>query len=96
MKAIEEYTDPSELRQLMANALRLGDEQIYWQAFSRLCLISGRDDPDPLVREAEAVERKLAAILAGDVAGYAGWSGLTRKAARTPCPTLNGSKLSVR
>jgi hypothetical protein len=51
MKAIEEYNDTAELRQLMENASRLGNEQTYWRAVSRLCLISGRDDPDPLVRD---------------------------------------------
>jgi GTP pyrophosphokinase len=51
MKSIREYNNPKELRQLMENASRLGNDQTYWQAFSRLCLISGRDDPDPLVRD---------------------------------------------
>ena len=51
MRSIAEYNDPVELRQLMKNAERLGNEQIYWEAFSRLCLVSGRDDPDPLVRD---------------------------------------------
>jgi hypothetical protein len=35
----------------MANAKRLGNDPVYWEAFSRLCLISGRDEPDPLVRD---------------------------------------------
>jgi hypothetical protein len=51
MRSIAEYNDPAQLRQLMTNAERLGNEQVYWEAFSRLCLISGRDDPDPLVRD---------------------------------------------
>jgi len=51
MRSIDKYNDPIELRQLMANAKRLGNERIYWEAFSRLCLISGKDDPDPLVRD---------------------------------------------
>jgi hypothetical protein len=51
VKAIEEYTDPTELRQLMANARRLGNEAAYWEAFSRLCLISGKNEPDPLIRD---------------------------------------------
>jgi hypothetical protein len=51
MRSIAEYDDPAELRQLMINAERLGNEQVYWEAFSRLCLISGRSDPDPLVRD---------------------------------------------
>jgi len=51
MRAIAEYSDPAELRQVMANAKRLGNEGIYWEAFSRLCRISGRDEPDPLVRD---------------------------------------------
>jgi hypothetical protein len=51
MRAVEEYSDPTELRQIMANAKRLGNDAVYWGAFSRLCLISGRDEPDPLVRD---------------------------------------------
>src|SRR5947208_15222282 len=51
MRTISEYSNPVELRQLMANATRLGYEKTYWEAFSRLCVISGRDEPDPLVRD---------------------------------------------
>jgi hypothetical protein len=35
----------------MANAKRLGNENVYWEAFGRLCVLSGRDEPDPLVRD---------------------------------------------
>jgi hypothetical protein len=51
VRAIAEYSDSAELRQLMANAKRLGNEKAYWEAFSRLCVISGRDEPDPLIRD---------------------------------------------
>jgi hypothetical protein len=51
MKAIGDYTDQSALRQLMANAKRLRNENAYWEAFGRLCVLSGRDEPDPLVRD---------------------------------------------
>jgi hypothetical protein len=51
MKTIAEYSDPVALRQLMANAKRLGREKEYWEAFSRLCVLSGREDRDSLVRE---------------------------------------------
>ncbi len=51
MKSITEYDDPAELRRLMENAKRLENAKIYWEAFNRLCLVSGKDDPDPLMRD---------------------------------------------
>jgi hypothetical protein len=50
-KAIAEYSDAAGLRQIMTNAKRLGKDSVYWEAFSRLCVISGRDESDPLVRD---------------------------------------------
>jgi hypothetical protein len=33
MKAISEYNDIGQLRQIMANAKRLGNDNVYWEAF---------------------------------------------------------------
>ena len=52
-KTIDDLT-AAELRQVMANATRLGNKPVYWQALNRLCRISGQGDPDPLVRECES------------------------------------------
>ena len=50
-KPIEDYTDPTALRTIMANAKRLNDDKIWCQAFRRLCALEGRDHTDPLARD---------------------------------------------
>jgi hypothetical protein len=51
VKSIADYSDPAALRQIMANAKRLGHDKTYWEVFSRLCVISDRGEPDSLVRD---------------------------------------------
>ena len=51
MKAISEYTDREELRGLMANAKRLRRDDIWQEAFRRLCALEGLDQTDPLHRD---------------------------------------------
>src|SRR6202011_1034601 len=58
MRTIAEYSDPAELRQVMTNARRLGNDPVYWEAFSRLCLISGKDEPDSLVRDFKESQKR--------------------------------------
>ena len=41
MKEISDYTNPTDLQQIMANAKRLGREDVYWAAFRRLCELEG-------------------------------------------------------
>jgi hypothetical protein len=50
-KPISEYTDQKELRNLMANAKRLKNNDVWWQAFRRLCELEGLDQNDPLHRD---------------------------------------------
>ena len=51
MKAISDYTDVGELRQVMANAKRLNKPDVYWEAFERCCELQGGKYPDPLERD---------------------------------------------
>jgi hypothetical protein len=44
-------TDQDGLRSLMANARRLGRDDVYWLAFKRLCSLEGMRFDDPLERE---------------------------------------------
>jgi hypothetical protein len=50
-KPISEYTDPKALRNLMANAKRLNRDDIWREAFLRLCSLEGGDQTDPLYRD---------------------------------------------
>ena len=45
MKSISENNDPVELRQVMANAKRLGNEHIYWEAIKGP--VRPRQPPNP-------------------------------------------------
>jgi hypothetical protein len=47
---IDKLTDPAALKNLMANAKRLDNEEVYWNAFQRLCALEGQDLDDPLSR----------------------------------------------
>lgn len=47
-KPINSYDDKSELTKLMANAKRLGNEQVYNEAFRRRCELEGANIEDPL------------------------------------------------
>jgi len=49
-KPIADYTAPEDLRTLMANARRLGRDDVWRDAFRRLCLLEGADQSDPLHR----------------------------------------------
>ncbi len=51
MKLIESYQDAAEVRQLMANAKRLGNMEVFWKAFRRVCEIEGSKFEDPLERD---------------------------------------------
>lgn len=48
---IAQIDDPSSLRALMSNARRLNREDIYWEAFRRLCSIEGQGSNSPLERD---------------------------------------------
>ena len=48
MKSVQDYTDATELQQLMANAKRLKRDDVYWSAFRRLCQVKGLQGDDPL------------------------------------------------
>lgn len=53
-KPISDYNDPRELRSLMANAKRLKRDDVWREAFERLCSLSGLDQADPLHRDFHA------------------------------------------
>ena len=48
---IEDYTDPTALRTMMANSACLGDKDIWTRSFRRLCAREGMDQPDALHRD---------------------------------------------
>lgn len=48
---VSKINDTDGLRSLMANARRLGREDIYWKAFGRLCTLQGMSESDPLHRD---------------------------------------------
>ena len=50
-KPISGYTDPGDLRTLMTNAKRLGRDDIWREAFQRLCSLEGADQAEPLHRD---------------------------------------------
>jgi hypothetical protein len=50
-KPISNYTDPKALRNLMINAKKLNRDDVWREAFLRLCSIEGGDHTDPLQRD---------------------------------------------
>jgi hypothetical protein len=50
-KPIANYTVAADLRTLMVNAKRLGRDDIWRDAFRRLCALEGADQTDPLHRD---------------------------------------------
>ena len=48
---ISKLTDAKALHTLMTNARRLGNEDVYWLAFKRVCSLEGLSLEDPLERE---------------------------------------------
>jgi hypothetical protein len=50
-KPVSQYTDPGALRTLMANAKRLNRDDVWREAFLRLCSLEGADESDPLHRD---------------------------------------------
>jgi hypothetical protein len=51
MKPISEYTDINDVQQIMKNAKRAGREDVYWDAFKRLCELEGLNHQEPLHRD---------------------------------------------
>lgn len=51
VKSISEYTDRTDLRNLMANAKRMKRDDVWREAFRRLCALDGIDQTDPLYRD---------------------------------------------
>ena len=49
-KPIAQYTVADDLRTLMANAKRLGRDDVWREAFRRFCALEGADQTDPLHR----------------------------------------------
>lgn len=50
-KPISGYTDPAALRTLMINAKRLGRDDIWREAFRKLCSLEGEEQTEPLHRD---------------------------------------------
>jgi hypothetical protein len=50
-KPVADYTVPADLRTLMVNAKRLGRDDVWRDAFRRLCVLEGADQTDPLHRD---------------------------------------------
>lgn len=68
--------DKEKLRNWMANAKRLGRDDIYQTAFRQLCRIEGRNLDDPLESEFAVVMRALEEALSEE-------SGKTKRLSRT-------------
>jgi hypothetical protein len=51
VRPISEYTDVNDLRVVMTNAKRLQREDIWREAFSRLCSLQASEQEDPLYRD---------------------------------------------
>lgn len=68
--------DRTKLRNWMANAQRLGREDVYTDAFRQLCRVEGRDIADPLEAEFAVVMRALEEALTQE-------SGTTKRLSRT-------------
>jgi hypothetical protein len=68
--------DRKRLRNWMANARRLGREDVYADAFRQLCRVEGRDISDPLEAEFATVMRALEEALSQE-------SGTTKRLSRT-------------
>jgi hypothetical protein len=50
-KPISGYTNPADLRTLMTNAKRLGRDDIWREAFRKLCSLEGAEQTEPLPRD---------------------------------------------
>lgn len=50
-KPVADYTVAADLRTLMVNAKRLGRDDVWRDAFRRLCVLEGADQTDPLHRD---------------------------------------------
>ena len=50
-KPIADYTVAADLHTLMVNAKRLGRDDVWRDAFRRLCVLEGADQTDPLHRD---------------------------------------------
>ena len=50
-KPISSYDDPAALRTLMQNAKRLGRDDVWQEAFRRLCSLEGAGQTEPLHRD---------------------------------------------
>jgi hypothetical protein len=68
--------DKEKLRNWMANAKRLGRDDVYQSAFRQLCRAEGRNINDPLEAEFAAVMRALEEALTEE-------SGRTKRLSRT-------------
>jgi len=68
--------DKTKLRNWMANAKRLGRNDVYQAAFRQLCRVEGRNIEDPLEAEFAAVMRALEEALTEE-------SGRTKRLSRT-------------
>jgi hypothetical protein len=75
-KPISEYTDQTALRSLMHNAKRLKRDDVWQQAFRRLCELEGLDQTDPLHRDFYATLRAYEELLTQK-------NGRTTRASRT-------------
>lgn len=75
-KPASEYTDQSSLRTLMRNAKRLGRDDVWQQAFRRLCELEGLNQTDPLHRDFYATLRAYEELLTEK-------NGRTTRASRT-------------
>ena len=63
-KPISSYTDVAELRKLMANAKRMSREDVYIDAFRRVCELQGMNYDDPLERDFHATLTAYEELLA--------------------------------
>jgi hypothetical protein len=80
-KPICAYTDAAELKKLMANARRAGRDDIYNEAFRRMCEVEGMNFADPLERDFYATLAAYEELLA-EKHGHKQPAGYTRRKVR--------------
>ncbi len=76
MKAISEYTVIAELQQVMKNAKTKNRDDVFWEAFSRVCELEGLNYSDPLHRDFYSTLKAYEELLTEK-------NGRTTKASRT-------------
>ena len=93
MVDISQLNDAGQLRELMKNARRLGDDRSYWAAFKQVCEVQARAHREPLEKDLHRMlagyEELLAAQHGRRVAATRTRQKLANKGVETPTALLS-------